>query len=257
MALKIAADIHGDFQTLAGQLSPEDTLILCGDYIQFIDYETLDGVMAELVPKERIERVLRLIREDRLKEAQRAIGEVFVSNPELRSGIMRLMERDYRRMFSLIPCRTYLIAGNTDNPRLMAKHLGDNHHLVDAETVRVDGALVGLVGGMPPTSFSFGLPGEVTESEYARRLDSLGRVDVLVTHPPPAIRELTYDVVAERDEEGSRCLLEYIERFAPPLHYFGHVHQPMKNRLRHGETDLLNVSFQVLKKKVWIHDADQ
>ena len=253
MALKVTSDVHGEFAALAAQLDPSDTLLLCGDYVELIDYRTLDGILSELVPKERIAQTLKAIREGRMDEAKAAIGEIFVTNPRLREGVAALVRRDYRRLFDALPCETYLIYGNIDHPRLLAEFLGPRHHLIEAGTVRIDGLTVGLVSGMPPTPYTFGLPGDVTEAEYARRLHSLGPVDVLVTHAPPAIRDLTYDVVAERDEQGSVALLEYVERFAPRTHYFGHVHQPIKDGLRRGETDLTNVGFHVRKGKVWVH----
>jgi Icc-related predicted phosphoesterase len=253
MALKVASDIHGEFETLVAQLDPSDTLLLGGDYVEFVDYETLDGILSELVPKERIAHTLGLIRAGRMDEAKAAIAEIFVGDPRLRDGVARRVRREYGRLFAMLPCETYLIYGNIDHPRLLREFLGPRHHLVEAGTVAVDGLAVGMVSGMPPTPYTFGLPGDVAEEEYGRRLDALGPVDLLVTHAPPAIRDLTFDVVADRDEKGSPALLRYIDRHPPRWHYFGHVHQPIAGEMRRGATDLRNVSFHVRGRKVWVH----
>jgi Icc-related predicted phosphoesterase len=70
---------------------------------------------------------------------------------------------------------------------------------------------------------------------------ALGPVDVLFTHIPPALPELTYDVLARRFEVGSRALLEYVREVQPRYHLFGHVHQPLASRTRIGRTECVNV----------------
>jgi Icc-related predicted phosphoesterase len=69
----------------------------------------------------------------------------------------------------------------------------------------------------------------------------LSDVDVLCTHVPPAVAELTYDVVARRPELGSTALLQAIERERPRWSLFGHVHQPLSRRVRIGHTECVNV----------------
>lgn len=256
MALKIAADIHGHFDELLDQLDDDDTLILCGDYVQFIDYETLDGILAELVSKQVISRILELIQSDQKDLARKEMGQVFMTYPNLREQIGELMKRDYQRLFSGINCQTYLISGNCDHPDLVRRYLKPNQKYIEAQRIEIDGLSFGLVSGMPPTPYTFGLPGEITESEFARRLHALDHVDVLLTHAPPALTDLTYDVVADRDEVGSSAVLEYIERFKPKSHYFGHVHKPRASTMTHQETKLRNISFPVTENKVWHFKPD-
>ena len=255
MAIKIAADIHGDYADIAGQLEPDDTLILCGDYVEFVDYKTLDGIFAELLPRETIARVIGAMADGRKDDAKTIVGELFVTRPNLRAEIGALVVREYARLAEAIPCTAYAIYGNTDFPDLLKRSLGDRHHVVEAEAIELDGVRFGLVSGMPPSPFTFGMSGEVDEADYVRRLDSVGAVDVLVTHPPASLTDLSYDVVADRDEEGSRAILEYLERFEPTHHYFGHVHQPRKDRLTHGPTELINVGLRLRKGKLWRHET--
>jgi Icc-related predicted phosphoesterase len=84
-------------------------------------------------------------------------------------------------------------------------------------------------------------PYEISEIEFAQKVGALGPVDVLFTHIPAAIPELTYDVVARRFEVGSTALLEYMRDVQPRYHLFGHVHQPLVARTRVGRTECINV----------------
>ena len=60
-------------------------------------------------------------------------------------------------------------------------------------------------------------------------------------HIPPAVAELTYDVVARRFERGSEYTLAAIREHQPDLALFGHVHSPLAARLRIGRTECVNV----------------
>jgi Icc-related predicted phosphoesterase len=80
-----------------------------------------------------------------------------------------------------------------------------------------------------------------SEQEFAEAVSALGEVDVVCTHIPPAVPELTYDVVARRPEWGSSALLDAIHRHRPRWSLFGHVHQPLARRARVGKTECVNV----------------
>jgi Icc-related predicted phosphoesterase len=69
----------------------------------------------------------------------------------------------------------------------------------------------------------------------------VGPVDVLCTHIPPAVPELLYDTVARRMETGSQALLEVIRQTQPRYAFFGHVHNPLAQRVRVGRTECVNV----------------
>ncbi|MGH3431349.1 MAG: metallophosphoesterase family protein, partial [Thermocrispum sp.] len=70
---------------------------------------------------------------------------------------------------------------------------------------------------------------------------ALGQVDVVCSHIPPDLPELTYDVVARRAESGAPSLLAAIRRHMPRWSVFGHVHQPLAARMRIGRTECCNV----------------
>jgi Icc-related predicted phosphoesterase len=74
-------------------------------------------------------------------------------------------------------------------------------------------------------------------------LESLGPVDVLCTHVPPAVDPLRTDVVTGRSERGSQPILDYILAHQPSLHLFGDVHQPQASTWRIGRTVCRNVGY--------------
>ena len=94
--------------------------------------------------------------------------------------------------------------------------------------VEIGGRTVGFVGGGLPTVYR--TPYEISEEEFAAKVAAVEGADILCTHIPPALPELTYDVVARRFERGSVALLDAIRRSQPLLSLFGHVHQPLVQR---------------------------
>ena len=111
--------------------------------------------------------------------------------------------------------------------------------MVDAGCLEVEGQRWGFVGGGLTSPMR--TPYEISPEEFARKVDALGPVDVLFSHVPPALPELTYDTEARRFEMGSVALLEYVRREQPRYHLFGHVHSPLVARTRIGRTECVNV----------------
>jgi Icc-related predicted phosphoesterase len=112
---------------------------------------------------------------------------------------------------------------------------------VDGKVVELDGLRFGFVGGGLPTPLH--IRGEIPEEEFNAKLAGLGPVDVLCSHVPPDLPELTYDVLAQRHERGSAGLLEYINEVQPRRALFGHIHQPLCSSTHLGRTHLLNVGY--------------
>lgn len=246
MSIKVIADVHGAFDALEEQLEEDDIAILLGDYVNLIDFKTLDGVLAEVYSRELVESALELFAGGMANErddTRARVRELVAHDPGRQAHFVELLEENYERLFSSIRCRAYLIYGNTDSPEIMKRYAGDNVELVEVGEAVIDGIRFGFVSGSPHSRWTMGLPGELPDGEYDRRIASLGKVDVLCSHYPPAIPSLSYDTIAQRDEEGSTALLEYNLRSAPAFHYFGHVHHPASNWMRIGETLMVNAGF--------------
>ena len=226
MRLLVVADVHGAYARLGRALADDDILISLGDHINVIDYADLSGLLADFVDRDTIESTLDLIQNGDLKAARRAMAGAAGSVPDLFAKIHRAAQEAYFEMASVIPCRSYFIYGNVDFPDALDKNLHDDQTLVEAETIEIQGKRFGLVSGHPPGPYSFGMPGEIERDEFARRLHEIGHADVLCVHSPPALPGLTYDIEADRDEEGSRDSLYYATLHRPALVLFGHVLQP-------------------------------
>lgn len=230
MRLLVASDIHGAYERLGRFLRDDDVLLSLGDHINILDYKDLSGVLSSFVSRETIAETLELIQGNKLEAARARMAAAAGSVPDLFAKIRVAVQEAYFTMSAVIPCRAYFIYGNVDFPDALESNLDDRHHLCVAETIEIEGRRFGLASGHPPGPYSFGMPGEVQREEFAERLHRLGAVDVLGVHSPPAIPGMTYDVVADRDEEGSPDTLYVSRLHHPRLVLFGHIHQPQVGR---------------------------
>jgi len=242
LRIKIASDVHGAFDDLAAGLDPRDTVFLLGDFINIIDYRDLSGILAEVVDRPTIEKTLHLIQERKLEEARAFMGAAASGIEGMFEKVKAMTDECYRELFEKIPCRAFLINGNVDFPATLVKRLLPPAEFIKSwRVLEMGGRRMGFVSGHPFMTYSFGMPGEVTPAEFRRRLFALGPVDHLFVHPPPAIADLSFDTVAERDEGGSPDLLDYVRRHRPRTVHFGHVHAPRKREAVLGDTRFLNV----------------
>ena len=140
-----------------------------------------------------------------------------------------MVKSQYEELFDAMPSPALLTYGNVDIPALWPDYLRDGHRVVDAEVVEVGRHALGIRRrrSREPDAHALRDPrGGVRR----RRSPPSAPVDVLFTHIPPALPELTYDVVARRFEVGSQALLEYVRDVQPRYHLFGHVHQPLASQ---------------------------
>jgi Icc-related predicted phosphoesterase len=253
LAVKIIADIHGEYEALAKQLNADDTAILLGDYVNLIDFRTLEGILSEVYSREEILQVLTILARGKGDSARTQIREAAPGSPEKYDRLNELIIDSYRRLFSSIPCSCYMIYGNTDDPKIMHELAGDGIEIIEAGVVELDGQRFGFVSGSPRGPWTIGLPGEMATEEYENLISGLGPVDVLCTHYPPAVEGVTWDTLANRDEAGSDALLAYIQEHSPAHHYFGHVHHPRVVEAVLGSTRLANAGFFREHKTALIH----
>ncbi len=243
MAVKVISDIHGAYAALRSQLDRGDIAVLLGDYLNLIDFRTLDGILAQVYSREEVVKALAIMATRDKDMARRKIREVIGGTPEKRERIRELVTASYVEFFDSIPCKCFLLYGNTDGPDAMRALAGNNVELVESGVVTVDGQRFGMVSGAPHGPWNVGLPGEMPTSRYDSLIASLGPCDVLCTHYPPAVEDLTFDTHAKRDEVGSEAVLEYIDEHSPFRHYFGHVHHPRAFCATRGVTGLVNVGY--------------
>jgi Icc-related predicted phosphoesterase len=242
--LVFAADIHGEFETLARLLSPDDTLFVAGDLLNFMDFADITkGILWHAFTPEELAEGLKEYAQGNFAKVRDGIREVSTPGESRYEKVRPLIEETYERFSRMLPCPAYIIYGNDDYPEILKSRLDDRARLIESGVVSAGGIRVGLVSGMPGGRRGMGLPGEAAAEAYRERISSLGPVDVVVTHVPPSVEELAYDVVVSRDEPASTALVDYIRHHRPAWAFFGHVHNPKQREAVIGRTRALNLGF--------------
>ena len=245
MRVHVVSDVHGASAALATSANDSDAFVCLGDLILFLDYDDpRRGIFADLFGVEHAAAYIEARTANDYQTAHKlstaAWEGIGVADPADRWRLLESMVRaQYEELFDAMPSPALLTYGNVDIPSLWPDYVQSGHEVIDGATVSVNGSTWGFVGGGLTSPMR--TPYEISPEEYAAKVNALGPVDVLFSHLPPAIPELTYDVAARRFEVGSQALLEYVREFQPRYHLFGHVHQPLVARTRVGRTECINV----------------
>jgi Icc-related predicted phosphoesterase len=249
--VNVVSDVHGNAKDLAKAGDGADALICLGDLVLFLDYaDHSRGIFPDLFGVENAHRIVALRTERRFEEARelgrRLWGEL---ETDRESAIESAVRRQYAEMFAAFPTPTYATYGNVDMPALWPEYANPGTTVLDGERVEIGGLVFGFVGGGLRTPMR--TPYEISDEEYAVKIEALGEVDVVCSHIPPEVPELTYDTVARRFERGSHALLDAIRRTRPRYALFGHVHQPIVRRMRVGATECVNVGHFASTGQPW------
>jgi Icc-related predicted phosphoesterase len=244
----VVSDVHGNAEALAKAGDGADALVILGDLIDFVDYhDHTGGIMGTVFGPDAMATFARLRRERAHTEVAAYARSLWTSLDDAAAVVEDAIREQYARLFAAMPTPTYATPGNVDVPALWPEYAGEHVHVLDGETVELGGLRFGFVGGalLPPGAVrrrgGVFHPYLRTEEEMAAGAAALGPVDVLCSHAPPDVPELTYDVVSRRAEHGSAALLDVIRESAPRRALFGHVHQPLVSRMRVGYTECANV----------------
>lgn len=240
MRINVVSDVHHRTAGLAAAGEDCDLFVCLGDLVLFLDYdEPEQGIFADVFGGSNARRYIELRTERRFDEARALSRELFEAvGADPWPVLSEKVAAQYAELFAVMPAGL-LTYGNVDVPTMWADHLRPGHRVVDGASVTVGGLRLGFVGGGLRTPMR--TPFELSDEEYAAKVASLGEVDVLFSHIPPAVPEATYDVMARRLERGSRVLLEYIRDVQPRYALHGHVHQPLVSRVGVGRTQVINV----------------
>ncbi|MFD0421802.1 metallophosphoesterase family protein [Streptomyces parvus] len=237
--IHVVSDVHGNAEALARAGDGADALVCLGDLVLFLDYRDHSrGIFPALFGKENASRIVALRTARRYDEA-RAFGRELWAGRDRNTEILAAVRTQYAELFAAFPTPTYATYGNVDVPRLWPEYARPGTTVLDGQRVEIGGRVFGFVGGGLKTPMN--TPYEISDEEYAAKVEALGPVDVLCSHIPPEVPELTYDTVARRFERGSTALLEAIRATRPRYALFGHVHQPLVRRMRIGTTECVNV----------------
>ncbi len=245
MRVHVVSDVHGHVEALRSAGDGADALIVLGDLMNYLDYaDPSQGILADLVGAGTGQLFADLRKEHRFAELRAAGASAMATLADPVAAVTAAARAQYAALFAAMPKPAYCIHGNVDIPALWPEFLSEGHRMLDADVVELDGWRFGFVGGWPRrTSGKPFVPfgADVSEAEYAAKVESLGEVDVLCSHVPPTVPELRYDTVSRAFEVASPALLAAIHRVRPRYALFGHVHQPLQARMRIGRTECVNV----------------
>ncbi|WP_409240059.1 metallophosphoesterase [Streptomyces sp. PA5.6] len=247
----MVSDVHGNTEALARAGDGADALVCLGDLVLFLDYaDHSRGIFPDLFGAENATRLVELRTARRFDEAREFGRKLWGTVDSDRAAVIeRAVRKQYADMFAVLPTPTYATYGNVDIPALWPEYAGPGTTVLDGERVEIGGRVFGFVGGGLRTPMR--TPYEISDEEYAAKIEAVGEVDVLCTHIPPDVPELLYDTVARRFERGSRALLDAIHRTRPKYALFGHVHQPLVRRMRVGATECVNVGHFAGTSRPW------
>jgi Icc-related predicted phosphoesterase len=241
MRVHVVSDVHGRADALRRASDGADALICLGDLLLFLDYaDHSRGIFADLFGAEAAREFITLRTAQQFAAAREYSAKLWASLPgEPAATINAAVSAQYAELFEAMPTPAYLTYGNVDIPRLWPAHLRQGHQVLDGQRVEIGGLSFGFVGGGLRSIYR--TPNELDDDVFAAKVDAVGAVDVLCAHIPPEVPELLFDTVAQRMERGSQALLDAVYRTQPRYLLFGHVHQPLVDRLTIGSTQCVNV----------------
>ncbi|WP_031467693.1 metallophosphoesterase family protein [Sciscionella sediminilitoris] len=248
MRVHVVSDVHGNVDALSRAGEGADVLLVLGDLLDFVDYHDHSaGILGVIFGAEAVGRFAELRRRSDPTEAGAYARSLWASLEDPGRVVTEAIHDQYAKLFAALTAPTYAIPGNVDAPELWPDHLHDGVTLADGRVLEIGGVRFGFVGGTVLPKGRARRSGGVwkpyirTAEDYDADVAALHGVDVLCTHCPPALPELTYDVVARRAELGSTALVDLLDRESPRYALFGHVHQPLAPRLRYRRTECINV----------------
>ena len=239
----LIADVHGAAGKLRALVAgKKQQLVVLGDLINFIDYRTMDGILAEVAGRAWVEQLVQLRTQGRFDEAQRLWAQVRDSDQgDLQERTAGLIDAAYREICAALEGAEAIVTfGNVDRIEALERHLPSGNKFIESGVIDIEGWTVGVVGGGVPSGLR--VPGELSDDEMTKRLSDLGPVEVLCTHVPPAVPQLQRDVVGGT-QKGSPAVLGYLLEHRPPFHYFGDIHQPQAIRWVVGDTLCRNAGY--------------
>jgi len=178
----LVSDVHGAFHDLARVAQRGEPIVMLGDFVNFVDYRTNEGILADVLGREFVGTAAKFRAKGDYAGSRRVWRERFgAGNEQIRDRIRAAVESQYEELSSaLAGAHGYATFGNVDWPALLERSLPAGVTYVDGATFELEGMVIGMVGGGAPTPL--GVPGEVSEVELGDKLRALGPVDVLCSH---------------------------------------------------------------------------
>ena len=248
MRVHVVSDVHGNVEALKRAGDGADALVVLGDLVDFVDYHDHGaGIFGRIFGAELVGEFARLRRDGRPGEAGAYARTLWSGLADARERVREAVREQYEALFAALPAPTYATPGNVDLPEMWPDFARPGVQVIDGGVVEIGGLRFGFVGGaVLPAGLKPSRAGVFSAylrapEEYDAAVAALGPVDVLCSHAPPDLAELTYDAVARRAEIGSAGLVTKILADRPRWALYGHVHQPLCPRMRFAGTECANV----------------
>ncbi len=180
----VVSDVHGNARDLARAGEGADALVCLGDLVLFLDYaDHSRGIFPDLFGTENAHRIVELRTARRFAEAREFGARLWAGVDGDRSAVIeQAVRKQYAELFAAFPTPTYATYGNVDMPPLWPEYAGPGTTVLDGERVEIGGRVFGFVGGGLRTPMR--TPYEISDEEYAAKIEAVGEVDVLCTHIP-------------------------------------------------------------------------
>lgn len=237
------SDVHAAFDALRRVLEMGEPVAILGDLANLNDYRNGEGAIGDVLGIDFArETAGARARGDYPTMRSMWMERVGEDTDRVRAEIGRAIDNQYQEARAVLSGGSGLVMhGNVDRPDALRASLPEGFRYVHGEVVELEGLSMGFAGGGVATPLR--AQGEVSDEEMESLLATLGPVDVLCTHVPPAVPALRRDVITGRDERGSEPIRRYLEQHQPRFHLFGDVHQPQATTWRVGVTRCFNAGY--------------
>ena len=237
------SDVHYQLDYLSSLPKNKGPVVILGDLINWIDYRNGEGIAKEVFGTENVQKLINLRKQHKFEERKNLWKKLYSDDPEI---IMKKMKdsiaNQYHQVFKILKkYNVWFIPGNVDDVEIMNSYVSTSINNVDGLLIEHQGINLGFAGGGVPTPIN--ARGEISESEFSKKLSKLNQAEIICTHAPPYVNELMTDVVTNKIEQGWKSLLNFIEINHPRFSFFGDVHQPKASTWRVHETTCINIGY--------------
>ncbi len=131
----LIADVHGAVEKLRTLVATTDEqLVVLGDLINFIDYRTMDGILAELAGADWVRQLVQLRTQGRLGEARALWDQVRDSDRgDLQRRTAQLIDDAYEEICAaLAGAKAIVTFGNVDRLEVLQRYLPSGNKFIEA-----------------------------------------------------------------------------------------------------------------------------
>lgn len=251
--MSFVSDVHGNTAALAEVAARAEQLVVLGDLLDYIDYhDPSAGILGAAFGPEPVSRLTAMRTAGDFAAMHALSTRLWHSLEDPRGTLDAIVDERYRQVLAALQRAStapVLLLGNVDETDRWQAVAGTQLPALDGDVVEIGGLRVGLAGGgasrragvLPEPDDRPWRPFIKPADAYRATVRSLGAVDVLCSHVPVDLPLLRYDRVPGRAEMFGPGLLEHVDEHHPRWALFGHVHQPLAQRLRRGRTECVNV----------------